>query len=217
MNRGGFLFLAMVGLCLFCGPAWCSKAYVTDSFRISLRRGPSIENKILKFLPSGMPVEVLEAQDGWSQVDILEPGEGNVRGWVLSRYLVNRLPWEDQATVLKSENERLKTEVQDTRKELEEATVREQELSQRMNEAVQTITKVREDYSALREESAGFLELKANHEEALQTVSRLTAENEQLKSSTRTHFFGLGALVLLFGLVIGLVMGRSQKKRNSLY
>ncbi|MCK4728329.1 MAG: hypothetical protein KAT27_05355, partial [Desulfobacterales bacterium] len=64
------------GLCLMVQTSWADKAYVTDWFRISLRRGPSIENKILKFLPSGLPVEVLESQEGWNRVRLLEGEEG---------------------------------------------------------------------------------------------------------------------------------------------
>ena len=70
-----------LGLSIIAQASWAAKAYVTDSFRISLRRGPRIENKILKFLPTGMPVEVLESQEGWSRVHRLEPRQRSIKGW----------------------------------------------------------------------------------------------------------------------------------------
>ena len=62
------ILVLVAGLCMPCAESLATKAFVTDTFRISLRRGPSIENKILKFLSSGQPVEVLESNDGWSRV-----------------------------------------------------------------------------------------------------------------------------------------------------
>jgi hypothetical protein len=35
---------------------WADKAYVTDSFEITLRTGPSNENKIIAMLFSGRPL-----------------------------------------------------------------------------------------------------------------------------------------------------------------
>ena len=58
----GFIVYTALGL-LLAQTSWAGKAYVTDSFRISLRRGPTIENKILRFVSSGLPVEVLESQE----------------------------------------------------------------------------------------------------------------------------------------------------------
>jgi SH3 domain protein len=48
-------------------------------------------------------------------------------------------------------------------------------------------------------------------------VQGLTKENESLKSSQRNRWFAMGALVLLCGLMIGVVVGRQQRKRKSIY
>jgi SH3 domain protein len=100
-----------LGLSLMSQTGWAYKAYVTDSFRISLRRGPSIENKILKFIPSGRPLEVLESKEGWSRVKVSESEQGILEGWVLSRYLITRAPWQRQTESLKKDNARLKEEI----------------------------------------------------------------------------------------------------------
>jgi SH3 domain protein len=167
---------------------WATKAYVTDSLRISLRRAPSIENKILKLLPSGLAVEVLESQEGWSRVQLLEPGRGSMEGWVLSRYLITRQPWEIQARSLKRENAQLKTKLARIEREWEET---------------------------LKQKIGDYLKLRTGYETAQETVQTLTEENETLRSSHRNKWFAMGALVLLCGLMIGLVTGRQQKNRRS--
>ena len=83
-------------LCLLSSVSWASKAFVTDNFRISLRRGPRIENKILKFLPSGQPVEILETQEGWTRVRPMGPDQDGLDGWVLSHYIISRTPWQNK-------------------------------------------------------------------------------------------------------------------------
>ncbi len=176
-----------IGLCLMVQTSWADKAYVTDWFRISLRRGPSIENKILKFLPSGLPVEILESQEGWNRVRLLEGEGGALEGWVLSRYLVTRLPWKNQARSLREENARLK----------------------------EKIARIDEEWAKkVHRELGNTRQLKENHEATLKTVQRLTKENESLRSSQKKKWFVTGALVLLCGLMIGLVVG---KRKSSYY
>ncbi len=188
MKRFRLIIPIALGFFLMAQASWAAKAYVTDSFRISLRRGPSIENKILKFLPSGLPVEVLESQEGWSQVQPFETEQGTINGWVLSRYLITRLPWETQARSLKQENAQLKGKLDRFEEKWEE-----------------TLKRKVDDY----------LKLKATYDTAQETVQTLTRENESLRSSERNKGFVMGVLVLLFGLIIGLVLGRQQKKQRS--
>jgi len=179
-----------LGLFLLCQTSWAAKAYITDSFRISLRRGPSIENKILRFVPSGLPVEIYESQDGWSRVRLLEGEQGILEGWALSRYLINRMPWEDQARSLRDENARLKEKLARIDQEWEEKVSREHGQGK---------------------------QLKTEYEIARKNAQRLAEENEVLKSSKRNKWFATGALVLLSGWVIGLMAGKNQRKRNLSY
>ncbi len=190
MKRFRPIILIALGLSLMDQASWAAKAYVTDSFRISLRRGPSIENKILKFLPSGMPVKVLVSQEGWSHVQPLQSGESesDIKGWVLSRYLIMRQPWEIQARKLKQENAQLR----------------------------EKLTRIEEEWDeTLKQKVGDFVKLKAAHKTAQETVKTLTRENQSFRFSQKNKGFAIGALVLFFGLIMGLVIGRQQKKRQS--
>jgi SH3 domain protein len=48
-------------------------------------------------------------------------------------------------------------------------------------------------------------------------LSKITTENENLRSSEQNRWFLSGALVLLCGLLVGGIAGRQQKKRRSVY
>jgi SH3 domain protein len=130
-----FVFAAL-GFAVMTQTSWASRAFVTDTFTICLRRGPSNDNKILKLIPSSLPVEVQETKDGWSRVRLLENNNRVKEGWVLSRYLVNRLPWEDQAKNLKEENTQLKETL---------ATVNQEFL-----EEMEEFQSLKKDYEATR-------------------------------------------------------------------
>lgn len=197
------------------------EAYVTDSLEITFRSGPSLGHKVLRTLPSGEPVEVLETQDGWSRVRVAGP---EPEGWVLSRYLVTRLPWKTQAMALAQENERLKARLRQLEEQSNALSAREKDLSTELKEKRGSLESLESQYESLKRESADYLKLKKEYEAnraqleaSLRRVQVLSKENEKLKSSQSTRWFFAGALVLLFGLMIGLVMGRQQRKRKPLY
>ena len=209
-----------LGLCLIGEASWASKAYVTDSLKISIRTGPSIENKIINYLGSGQPVDVLESQDDWSHVRVLEHKLGNLEGWVLSRYLITRLPWEFLAKSLKEENAKIKKKLTRIEKNFEETARREQILIKETKEDTEALEKLQNEYETLRRESADYLELKDAYEKtrsAQKSIKKLTQENETLRNSQRSRWFATGALVLLCGLIIGVILGRQQKKRKLYY
>ena len=223
MKRFQFIIPIVLGLCLTGQTSWASKAYITDSFKITLRTGPSIQNKIIILLRSGQPVEVLESQNDWSHVRLLEHEQGNVEGWLLSRYLITRQPWEFQARLSKEENAGLKKKLAHIGKELRETARREKELTGELKEKTSALDKSRNEYETLKREAAGYLKLRAEYEATRTTletsqkaVQTLTGDNESLRSSQRDKWFATGALVVLCGLMIGLVLGRQQRKHKAL-
>ncbi len=75
MSRFTSVMVMMLALSVMEQTSWAQKAYVTDSLKITLRTGPSIENKIISMLDSGQPVEVLESIGEWSRVLVLGAAE----------------------------------------------------------------------------------------------------------------------------------------------
>jgi len=204
--------------------SWADRAYVTDSFKITLRTGPSSENKVIAMPASGEAVEVMDSRENWAHVRLLDRGQGSVEGWVLSRYLINRLPWELQTTSLKDENDRIKEKLTRIQSEKGEVTQRGQALSGDLKKTSEALENLQSKYESLKQGASEYLNLKEEHDitrtklETIQkTAKTLTVENERLKSSQRNRWFATGAAVLLIGLFIGLVLGKREKKRKSLY
>ncbi len=210
-----FLFLFI----LFSGRVYSGDiAYVSDCFKITLRKGPGIEYKIIAFLKSGERVEILESAGEWTKIRS-KYGEG----WVLSRFLMKRTPFKDIAERLEGENNRLKEELSRIKEELEKKTESEKELKNRLSDLTELYSEIKQKYEKLLRDSSEFLELKKMYEKnkeelrkAKKKIERLEKENLQLKRSQKHRWFLLGALVLFSGIILGLVLGR-QRKRSSYY
>ena len=167
MKRLFVILCLLLCACLMVQSSWGGTAYVTDSFRISLRRGPSIENKILKFLDSGSPVEVIEtSEEGWSLVQSLAPGDEEVQGWVLSRYLITRLPWKDQVKEMEDQVTHIKERADRLDKELSETLEREKGLMKEVEKTTKELKVLNKEYDTLRKGSADYVEVKKDYEQA---------------------------------------------------
>lgn len=224
MHRFRLILIITFGLCLISQPSWAEKAYVTDFLTITFRTGPSLENRIITNLSSGQAVEVLGLQGDWSQVRLLKNGESSEEGWVLSRYLITRQPWKMLADALSKENAQLKEDLTVLEKKSSEAVRREQELATKLQKTAISLNKLEKEHESLKNRSADYLKLEAQYkatQSKLETIQRKfegIAENyERLRSSQRNKWYMTGAGVLLFGLIVGLVLGRKQRKRQSSY
>lgn len=206
------------------GTCLAERMYVTDSFSVTFRSGPSTNHKIIQMLSSGQELQALRSEDGWTLARLTGRSGETVEGWILERYLIKRQPWETQAARLRAENEgltgRLKTVEADLKKLSEEAEVRRVDLAKREEE----LESIRHQYDRLVTDSAEFLELREKHDEMraqfdenVERLRRLREENRVLRSIERTKWFATGGAVLLCGLIIGLVFGRREKKRRSTY
>jgi hypothetical protein len=60
------------------------------SARVNLRRGPDLHGEILRILPQGHSVQILEQQDLWCRVAV--EGEFDFQGWVYAEYLEKMAP-----------------------------------------------------------------------------------------------------------------------------
>jgi len=217
--------LIVLGLCLISGQSRADDdAYVTDSFKVTLRTGPSTENKIISMVSSGQHVEILKSENGWSLVHLEDKSIDN-EGWILSRYLMKRIPWKAEVKSLRNANAEMKIKLPKISKGLDDALRREKVLVTRLEEKSSQFDTLKNEYESLKTGAASFVELREKEaatrkalEKTQEELQKLTEENRILISSKRNLWFLSGALVLLFGLIIGLAIGRKQTRhRSSLY
>ena len=210
------LMLAMMAILLGAGAAWAQTAYVTDVFEITLRSGPTNSNKILKMLPSSTQVEVLRSDKDWSLVR----AEG-VEGWVLARYLTAAAPAALQVERFARENEDLRLKMAEMTEKTSATTGENTALLDRLNRAETELADLQRRYADLEQGSKAYVDLKKTYDElvALQAKTAQQAEALEMKSrdlsgDTQIRWFLTGAGVVGVSLLLGLVLGRLQRKKS---
>jgi SH3 domain protein len=201
--------------------SWAAQIYVTESRDIILRSTPTNQSRLIAKVPVGTPAEVLKTQNTWSYVRLTESDGSTKEGWLQSRFLGTDPP-TDQA--LEMDNRALKQTVAALEKEKNEWSQHDKDLQERLKITTEKLDKLQADYDALAQGSANYLKVKEERDSikialtsAQESVQTLVQENENLKLSGNMRWFVVGALVLLAGWLIGLIMGRSQKKRRTTY
>jgi SH3 domain protein len=224
MKRILCLFGMMVLFILCATSSWAEKVYVTDRFKVTFRSGPSLENKVIRMLPSGQELQVLDAQGDWSHVRVVGEGDEGIDGWILNRFLIERLPWEKKAEILEVRSQELEAKLAMIDEKRQEASTEGQQLSSELKKTQAAFQDLNKKYENLKKGASGYLVLKNEYNSMKSTLesnqkklTAVTTENEKLRSSERRRWFITGALVLLCGWIIGLVMGRTRRQRRSIY
>ena len=201
--------------------SWAVPAFVTDSFKITFRSGRSNESKVLAMLPSGQAVEIVGSSGDWSRVLLSQDGESK-EGWVLTRYLISRVPWETKAHFLMNENTALKEKLAFFETKSDEHALAAEELTVKLEKKSNAFETLKQKFESLKTRSSQYLALESKYkdsqsrlETAEKQIQRLDIENKKMRSLKRRKWFATGAAVLLSGTMIGLVLARRQRKRRS--
>ncbi len=109
MQRLRFIKHAVFGLmCLTSSMTFAETNYVIDELKIGIHENQATDSPILKLVPSGTALFVLERNNGLVQV---QDPEG-VKGWVHSKYLIETKPGRAMVTELEKQNASLKKEIE---------------------------------------------------------------------------------------------------------
>ena len=194
--------------------------YVSDRLEIQMRTGKGTKFRILRMLPSGTALEVLEIDKESGYTRVRAPG--GVEGWVLTRVLMKgqaardrladaekrlaRLELENRK--LSSSFETLKTEKGGTDQELSKFDKENRKLSQELD----NIRRTASSSLAIDVENR---ELKSSIVAYERQVQSLQQENSGLKDRTARDWFMVGAGVVVLGMVIGLIIPRIRWRKKS--
>lgn len=207
------LILALVGLLFTCTASLAVQTrYVTDELHVTVRSGPSVENKVIAVVKSGDVISVGQRkQDGWVEVNL----DGGRTGWMIERYLVDQMPATLRLKNLDPQNQTLLSQV-------EQLTAQKNQLQGDLRAANTKADNLDQDYTQLKEQSGGVLKLQAQykklkklHADQAAKVEQLTTEVESLRFGNNLKWFLAGAGVLLLGWLIGLIMGRRKRRQAS--
>ncbi len=206
-------------LLLLAGGVQAETKYVVDKIIITLRAGPSTQYQILRTLPSGTAMEVLETQEKYSRVRLKDGTEG----WVLNQYLTakpiarHRLAAaQKELTRLEAENARLKEELAKLQKSAQSVGgdyAKLQKEHKKLLAEVERLRRVAAKPLQLQEENSRLKKRLVDLENEHELVQQ---ENQMLHNSAEREWFMTGAGVIILGILIGLIAPslRSRKKSS---
>lgn len=196
--------------------------YVSDQLETTLRRGPTLGHAILRMLKSGTALEVLEhdAENGHTRVKT----SAGLEGWVLSRYLmtepdartqVDKMAKQISSAVTQEGSVRaqlnaMKDEYEGTKKRL--LTLEGE--NKRLTEQLDSIRKTSANAIAIDKENKKLQDKLSITEERF---NGLQQRNSELEDHRQKDWFFAGALVLLGGVALGLILPLLTRKKRSRY
>lgn len=192
--------------------------YVTDQLEITLRSGPSLNNKILRMLSSGTPVQELQVSEGWAQVRTPDGSEG----WVVERYLTREPPKGPRLDAAQRELAKLRDEVQQLQASLESARSEGGQASSEARTLGKRLKTVEAEFEAWKKANQDVIEireraerLEAEHAAAQQELEQLKTENRSLRAREKFYWFFSGVIVLLVGWTLGYLYCSSRNRARS--
>lgn len=208
------LIVAIVAL-LVSANAVAAQRYISDELKVNMRRGPSTSYSITELLEAGTQVETLSQSNGWTQ--IRTPG-GDV-GFVLTRLLSTQPAAQDRIDTIKAKLADLKQENKQLQAQMAKTSNKSEKLQSVKSDLAKENKKLRDKLEHLKRISSNAVQLSQQNQQyreklmSLKTeMQRLRAENKALNS--RSEGMKIGALILLGGIILGLILPMFRRRRK---
>lgn len=192
--------------------------YVSDQLIITLRTGQGNSFQILRALPSGTRLTVLEEDGEFSRVRT----DKGTEGWVRNQYLVDQPIAEHRLAAAQQKAERLENDVRDLRERAAGLQAERDHLNGELNRSEATRSSLEQKVGELEKVAATPLRLREENRrmqsriaELEQEVSRVGRLNDELHSTSQRDWFIAGAAVLGSGILVGLILPLMRRRRRS--
>lgn len=194
--------------------------FVTDELEIDMRSGTSLQHRILRMVPAGTVLEVLEEDQATGYTKVRTPS--GAEGWILSRYLTASAPasvrladTEKKLTELEIQSRQRMAKLSDRDKEFlnvtdELARVKDENL--KLNKQLTDIQRTASSALAIDAENKELKNRLMQMERERETLSQ---ENVALHDRTARDWFMIGAGVIVLGILIGLILPRIRVRKRS--
>jgi SH3 domain protein len=214
--------ILVVASCAAFSTANAQSAWVSDEFEVTLRTGPSTSNAIELMVSSGTGLEVLE-EDPESGYTRVRTG-GGTEGWVLTRYLMDEPSAREQLDTLTrqltsaaEEGASMGSQLNAIRGEYESANRTIEQLEQnneRLQSQLDDVTQKAANTLAIDQQNQ---DLQQKLTDAEIQVNVLEQEKDRLLRQSNRNWFITGALVLIGGVLLGLILPRMKFQKRSRY
>jgi len=193
--------------------------YVTDELIITMRTGQGSQYQILKTLPSGTRLEVLEASEtGYTRVRLAD----GLEGWVLTRYLSEEPVAKEKLAAAENKLQRLLEQNNALKEELATLKKSNTEVEAERNALLSQTESANTELERLKQVAAQPIlldnqnrELKQQNVSLEKELQRTQQENQVLKDRSQRDWFIAGAGVLLGGILLGLILPKLRWRKKS--
>ena len=194
-----------------------SYVYITDQLDLPIRADKSFDNNIIRLLPSGTELSLLQStEDGWAQIQF-----DDTIGWIKSFYLSPDPSARDKLKKLTrnyNANKLLISKLSGEKEELENQLLT---LKQDNTDLVVQSSKSQAEKEHIEQIYQDALKLEHENEKLIQEKLQLKAELQLAVNNTRIqkdtssrNWFIVGAIVLFFGMIIGFIVPGLLNKRR---
>ncbi|MBL4762668.1 MAG: TIGR04211 family SH3 domain-containing protein [Gammaproteobacteria bacterium] len=195
-----------------------AKMYVSDHLVITLRTGPGTQFQIIKSLPSGTALELLEeAENGYVQVNT----ESGKTGWVMGRFLTEEKIAKDKLEMAEKHLSTMQKKSSSLRIKLKAANAEITDLRKDGENLNSENTLIGQELTELKKISARPIELSKNNKALTTRVNILEGELnlartriDSLEDTSHREWFLVGAGVLFGGILLGLLLPKLKRSRN---
>lgn len=195
--------------------------YVTDQLEITLRSGQSTKHQIIRMLPSGTPVELLETDDETKYSRVRTSDDGT-EGWVLTRYLDEQPSARERLVKINQQVKQLSDDNRKLQQTLKETTREKERLSNALNASDSKNEQLSRELAHIKQISAATIEVDRANQDLKTELERLKSRYEQaentidtLRDDSNRKWVMVGAGIILLGMLIGLIIPKIRWRRKS--
>lgn len=205
---------------LVTGAVQAKTVYVTDNLNLSLRSEENNEGKVIKMLPTGTPLTVIQENKS-TGFSYLRTDSGAV-GYMPTRNTMAEPPSRKQLetanknlATIQAENEKLQSELTKLKDSLTPGTSLEQSLANERDQLSRELIEIKQS-------SANVIQLKEQRDELQERVvnaerelEQFRLENQALQDSTNQDWFLYGGALTVIGVLLGFLLPKLSWSRRS--
>ncbi|MGR9014797.1 MAG: TIGR04211 family SH3 domain-containing protein [Gammaproteobacteria bacterium] len=201
------------------GTAQAKTVYVTDTLNLSLRSEASNKSKVVKLLPTGTPLTIIEESNGsgFYRVRLNDGTEGYMPIRNTMKEPSSRSQLEvasKELAAMQSENASLKAELAKLNESITPGTSLEKSLEAERDQ-------LSRELSELKKTAASTVELKNQRDELQERVVNIERElqqykleNQALQDTANQDWFLYGGILALIGVILGFILPKLSWRRS---
>lgn len=195
--------------------------YIRDMLYVPLRSGQGNQFRIVhKGLVSGTPLRVIEVSPDENYTKVLTPK--GIEGWIQTQYLSKEPSARNQLKLAKISIAKLQSDNDSLSKQLSSLHSKDKSMTKEFNSTVNQNEQLEAELKQIKEVSSNAIRLDSENQRLLNEnqvlkneLDVLSADNQRLNDMKESESFMNGALAVLIGVMITLIVPRLWPKKNS--